>query len=86
MTDTTNPKKPMPDWLVRTIKTFIQVFFGTLVPALAIALGNAPETWAEVPAWLGSIFTPQLLIGDALAAAICAVWNVLRERNDNEIT
>jgi hypothetical protein len=69
----------MPDWLVRTIKTFVQAFIGTLIPALCVALGNAPQTWAEVLPWLGTIFTPVLILGDCLAAGICAVWNGLKE-------
>lgn len=71
--------KNLPDWLVRTIKTFIQVFFGTLIPAVCVAMANAPASWAEVLPWLGAIFTPQLLLGDCLAAAICAAWNGLKE-------
>lgn len=69
----------MPDWAVRTIKTFVQVFFGTLIPALIIALGTPPETWSAVLPWIGGIFTPQLILGDCLAAAICAAWNCIKE-------
>jgi len=72
-------KNNMPDWLVRTIKTFVQVFAGTLIPALTIAFATPPATWAEVLPWLGGIFTPQLIIGDCLTAAICAIWNGARE-------
>lgn len=72
-------KKQIPDWLIRTIKTFVQTFLGTLIPALVVALGTPPETWANVLPWLGSIFTPQLIIGDCLAAGICAMWNALKE-------
>ena len=75
----------MKDWIVRTIKTFAQVFFGTLIPALCIALATPPEAWAEFFPWLGSIFTPQLVIGDCLSAAICAVWNLLLERSRGNI-
>ena len=70
----------MPDWLIRTIKTFVQVFVGTLIPALVTAMATPPASWSEVLPWLGSIFTPQLVIGDCLAAAICAVWNGSKER------
>lgn len=72
-------KKTMPDWLIRTLKTFVQVFVGTLIPAVVIALASPPATWGEVLPWLGSIFTPQLVIGDCLSAAICAAWNSVRE-------
>lgn len=75
-------KKKLPDWAIRTIKTFIQVFLGTLIPAVCVSMEAPPAVWAEVPAWLGAIFTPQLIIGDCLAAAICAVWNVIKELNN----
>lgn len=75
----------MQDWLIRTIKTFIQVFLGTLIPALVAALANAPGAWSEVLPWLGSIFTPQLLIGDCLSAAICAAWNIVLQRQKQEL-
>ena len=68
-----------PDWVIRTAKTFVQVFAGTLIPALVITMSTAPQTWADVLPWLGSIFTPQLVIGDCLTTAICACWNSLRE-------
>ena len=76
-------KKEWPDWAVRTIKTFVQVFAGTLIPALVIALATPPATWGEVLSWIGGIFTPQLVIGDCLTAAICAVWNGAREVRAN---
>lgn len=65
----------LPDWAIRTLKTFIQVFIGTLLPALTLALAEPPATWAELLPWLGGIFTPKLILGDCLSAAICAVWN-----------
>ena len=71
--------KTTPDWLVRTAKTFIQVFFGTLIPAVIVAFCQTPETWADVLPWIGSIFTPQLVIGDCLTAGICAAWNGSKE-------
>ena len=69
----------MQDWKIRTVKTFVQVFLGTLAPAVVIALGTPPAAWADVLPWLGSIFTPQLIIGDCLSAAICAAWNYILE-------
>lgn len=80
-----NEKKPMPDWLVRTIKTFVQAFFGTLIPALIIALNTPPETWCEVLPWIGSIFTPALVIGDCLTAGICALWNAVKEMHKHAV-
>lgn len=68
-------KNKLPDWLIRTIKTFVQVFLGTLIAAIIPALSMPPESWAEVIPWFFSLFTPQLIIGDCLSAAICAIWN-----------
>lgn len=69
----------MQDWIIRTVKTFVQVFLGTLIPAVVTAMASCPAAWSEVWPWLGTIFTPQLLIGDCLAAAICAAWNYILE-------
>ena len=36
----------MKDWLIRTIKTFIQAFFGVLIPAVCAMLQDGwPESW-----------------------------------------
>lgn len=65
----------MADWLVRTIKTFVQSFFGVLIPEVCVLLnGGFPEsinaTWIAVaPA-----------VAAALSAAICAAWNIINER------
>ena len=69
----------MQDWIIRTVKTFVQVFLGTLIPAVVTAMGSAPAAWSEVWPWLGTIFTPHLIVGDCLAAAICAAWNYILE-------
>lgn len=71
----------LPDWAIRTVKTFIQVFLGTLFSALLPALATPPASWGEVLGWFFALFTPQLIIGDCFAAAICAVWNYLIEIN-----
>lgn len=65
----------MKDWVVRTIKTFVQAFFGVLVPAVCAMLQNGwPESWSKV--WV--ILAPT--VSAALAAAICAVWNIILEK------
>ena len=79
-------KKNAPDWLIRTGKTFVQVFAGTLIPAVVSAMAVAPQTWAEVLPWIGGIFTPQLILGDCLTAAICAAWNSALERRNPGIS
>ena len=64
----------MPDWLKRTIKTFIQSFFGVLIPELCIILnGGFPSSVND--AW--KVFAP--VVAAALSAAICAAWNIINE-------
>ncbi len=65
----------LPDWAVRAIKTFIQAFFGTLIPALTAILANGfPENWSKL--WVS--LSPVIAAG--LAAAISAVWNIILEK------
>ena len=65
----------MKDWQIRTIKTFIQAFFGTLIPAVTLLLKDGfPENWSVAWAVLGPA------IAAALSAAICAVWNIINEQ------
>lgn len=64
----------MKDWMIRTIKTFVQAFFGTLIPAVCAMLSNGwPESWDK--AWV--VLAPTVAAG--LSAAICAVWNIISE-------
>jgi len=65
----------MPDWLIRTIKTFVQSFFGVLIPEIALILnGGFPASVAD--AW--KILAP--IVAAALSAAICAAWNIIAEQ------
>lgn len=67
--------KKLPDWLVRTIKTFIQSFFGVLIPEVGIILnGGFPADVAS--AW--KVLAP--VVAAALSAGICAAWNIISER------
>lgn len=67
----------MKDWLKRTIKTFVQAFFGTLLPEMGLVFsGGWPETWPD----LWAAFAPVLIA--ALSAGICAVWNIINEKID----
>lgn len=64
----------MKDWMVRSIKTFVQAFFGILIPEICVILNNGfPESWSK----LWAILAP--VVAAALSAAICAVWNVILE-------
>lgn len=65
----------MKDWMIRAIKTFVQAFFGVLIPEVCILLnGGFPESIET--AWV--VLSP--VIAAALSAAISAVWNILNER------
>jgi hypothetical protein len=65
----------LPDWLIRTIKTFVQSFLGVLIPELCIILnGGFPS---DVSAFW-KILSP--IVAAALSAAICAAWNIINER------
>lgn len=65
----------MPDWLIRTIKTFVQSFFGVLVPEVCIMLNNGFP--ADLPT-MWKVLAP--VVAAALSAGICAVWNILSEK------
>lgn len=65
----------MPDWAIRSIKTFVQAFFGVLIPELCAMLNNGfPADWPTM--W--TILAP--VVAAALSTAICAVWNIILER------
>ena len=67
----------MRDWVIRSIKTFIQAFFGVLIPAICTMLNDGwPESLDKI--WV--ILAPT--VAAALAAAICAVWNIIKEELD----
>lgn len=64
----------MKDWMIRALKTFVQAFFGVLIPAVVTMLQDGwPENWNKV--WV--LLAPTLAA--ALAAAISAVWNIILE-------
>ena len=65
----------MKDWMIRAIKTFIQAFFGTLIPVIcALLSGGFPESWNS--AWV--VLAPA--VAAALSGGISAVWNIMLER------
>jgi len=68
----------MKDWMLRAIKTFVQAFFGVLVPEVCVFL-NGGFTDIKT-AWLA--IAPA--VAAALSAAICAVWNMLAEKSKSE--
>lgn len=64
----------MKDWMIRAIKTFVQAFFGVLIPEVCVLLGNGfPEDWNAAWTYLAPV------VSAALAAAIAAVWNIILE-------
>lgn len=65
----------MNDWMIRAVKTFVQAFFGVLIPEICVMLnGGFPESINA--AWV--LLSP--VVAAALSAAISAVWNVINER------
>lgn len=66
----------MKDWMIRSLKTFAQAFFGVLIPEACAMLSHGwPESWGVLWACLSPV------IAAALSAAICAVWNIQLERS-----
>lgn len=64
----------MKDWMIRAMKTFVQAFFGVLIPELAAMLKEGfPETGSALRISLPPV------IAASLAAAISAVWNLWLE-------
>ena len=71
--------KPIPDWAVRTFKTFVQSFAGVLIPEICIIInGGFPPSISE--AW--QALAP--VVAAALSAAICAAWNIINEKLKEE--
>lgn len=69
----------LPDWAIRALKTFVQTFFGVLIPALAIYLANGfPEDIHSFWIWLAPV------IASSLSAAISAAWNYILEHTSKE--
>lgn len=65
----------MSDWLIRAIKTFVQAFFGVLIPEVCAILQNGfPESISVAWAALAPV------VAAALASAICAAWNIILEK------
>lgn len=63
----------MKDWLIRAIKTFVQAFFGVLIPEVCVLLNGGFVDWPT--AWIA--LAPAVAAG--LSAAISAVWNIIQE-------
>lgn len=64
----------MKDWMIRALKTFVQAFFGVLIPEVVAILQHGwPESWASVWAYLAPV------VAAALAGGISAVWNIILE-------
>ena len=65
----------MKDWMIRALKTFVQAFFGVLIPEVVAVLQHGwPESWDAVWAYLAPV------VAAALAGGISAVWNIILER------
>lgn len=64
----------MKDWMVRALKTFVQAFFGVLIPEFVVMLRDG-----SVMGWnkFWTLMVPVLCA--ALAAGISAAWNIIAE-------
>lgn len=69
----------MRDILIRAGKTFVQAFFGVLIPEICIILnGGFPESVASV--WV--VLSP--VVAAALSAGISAAWNGILAKIENK--
>ena len=69
----------MPDWLLRSLKTFIQSFFAYIFMNWGIVHNRLVEwNFTDWQSWV----LP--LIGAALSFAICAAWNGIKEVYDRK--
>ncbi len=64
----------MKDWMIRAGKTFVQAFFGVLIPETAVMMKEGFPASGEA---LRAAVMP--VAAASLAAAICAVWNLWLE-------
>ena len=65
----------MKDWTIRALKTFVEAFFGILIPEIVIILNNISAFENTHAVW--AVLFP--FICSALAAGITAVWNIALE-------
>lgn len=64
----------MKDWMVRALKTFVQAFFGVLIPEFVVIIRDGSMLgWSRF--W--TLMVPVLCA--ALAAGISAAWNIISE-------
>lgn len=65
----------MKDWTKRALKTFVQAFFGVVIPEVILILNQGfPESWSALWATLAPF------ISAGLAAGISAGWNIALEK------
>lgn len=64
----------LKDWQIRALKTFVQAFFGVLIPEFVVIIRDGSMLgWNKF--W--TLMVP--VICAALAAGISAAWNVISE-------
>ncbi len=69
-------KIELKDWQKRALKTFVQAFFGVLIPAIVNMLMSA-EIPSDLIVWVKT--TAFSVVCSALAAGISAAWNIILE-------
>lgn len=67
----------MKDWVIRSIKTFVEAFLGVLIPVVVLVLNNIVD-YDLHKIWV--VLFPAICAG--LAAGITAVWNLYLEHRE----
>ena len=67
----------MKDWQIRALKTFVEAFGGTCVPAVVIVLSDIGNKLPDN--WNSALLTFVPIICSSIAAGIAAVWNIILE-------
>lgn len=71
--------KQLKDWQERALKTFIQAFFGVLIPeVVAVLNGTVPSTFEGWKLLLAPVLC------SALASGISAAWNIIKGALENK--
>lgn len=71
----------MKDWVIRTIKTFVQATIAYFIANISLITSHVVE-W-DFTDWKGWLMP---ILSGALASGICAAWNIILEKlNDKQV-
>ena len=65
----------LKDWQERALKTFVQAFFGVLIPEVVVLLNNGLPS--NIEGWKLALVP---VICSAFASGISAAWNIIKEK------